>query len=144
MPTLNVQCIYPDAQIPTRAYPTDSGLDLYAQDDGWIEPKSSLAVSTGIAIQLPDGFEGQLRPRSGLAFKHDIFVHWGTIDEGFTGEIFVKMFNFGDIPFVFRKGDRIAQLVIMPVTQNITVNGCGFVGIRDKGRADAGFGSTGR
>ena len=99
-------------------------------------------VKTGLAMQLPFGYEAQVRPRSGLALKHGVTVlnTPGTIDSGYRGEVGVILANFGDSDFPVAKGDRIAQLVIAPVTQ-AEVEGTDVIDETDRGTG--GFGSTG-
>jgi dUTP pyrophosphatase len=107
-----------------------------------IAPGSRAIIATGIAIQLPDGFEAQVRPRSGLAAKHGVTVlnSPGTIDADYRGEIKVILINLGDEPVAFARGDRIAQMVIAPVTQ-ATWSEVGSLEESDRG--SGGFGSTG-
>src|SRR5215510_14545693 len=97
-----------------------AGLDLASAADEAIEipPGGRVAVPTGLAFEIPEGFEGQVRPRSGLARKHGITLPNapGTIDSDYRGEVQVLLINLGDAPHVIQPGDRIAQLVIAPVT----------------------------
>jgi len=100
-------------------------------------------VPTGLAIALPDGFEAQVRPRSGLAAKHGVTIlnSPGTIDADYRGEIQVILINHGDEPFTIRRGERIAQMVIAPVVQVQLVP---VAALSDTDRGTGGFGSTGR
>lgn len=100
--------------LPEYATKMSAGMDLRANIDEPLVLKAhgSITVATGIYIALPEGFEAQVRPRSGLAFKHDIQAHLGTIDADYRGQIHVKLFNHSDIDFIIQPGDRIAQLVI--------------------------------
>ena len=106
------------AGIPVPHYQTEhsAGVDLYAAVDGdlLIGPGTWKLVPTGIAVAIPEGYEGQVRPRSGLALKHGIGMlnGPGTIDADYRGEIGVILFNFSDTPFAVHRGDRIAQMVI--------------------------------
>jgi dUTP pyrophosphatase len=110
-----------DIDVPAPSYQTEhaAGLDLPAavRDPLTIERGARALVPTGWAVAIPPGFEGQVRPRSGLALRHGITVlnAPGTIDADFRGELKVLLINHGDAPFVVRRGDRIAQLVICPV-----------------------------
>jgi dUTP pyrophosphatase len=121
LPTVNVgfRKLHPDAKIPTYGSDEAAGADLYALDKWLIHPRSrsSMALRTGIAIQLPKGFEAQVRPRSGLALKHGITVlnTPGTIDSDYRGELSVILYNTSQAAFMVHAGDRIAQLVIVPV-----------------------------
>ena len=105
-----------DLELPVRASEHAAGVDLHAAIDGslTLEPGARALVPTGIAIALPDGFEGQVRPRSGLAVKHGIALvnAPGTIDADYRGEIKVILINLGAEPVTFERGDRIAQLVV--------------------------------
>jgi len=118
-------------------------MDLRAAADLTIEPQGRGLVPTGLAISLPQGFEGQIRPRSGLAVKHGVTVlnAPGTIDCDYRGEIKVALINHGEHPFVITRGDRIAQLVVAPVTQiawrEVTLLDATM-------RGESGFGSSGK
>ena len=103
------------------AYETDhaAGMDLRAAEDAILPPGGRALVATGFAIALPHGFEAQVRPRSGLAAKHGVTVlnAPGTIDADYRGEIKVILINHGDQAFAIKRGDRIAQMIVAPVTQ---------------------------
>ncbi len=106
--------------LPARATPGSAGLDLRAalREPLTLAPGERVRVPTGFAVQIPDGFEGQVRPRSGLAWKHGITVlnAPGTIDADYRGPLDVLLINLGHEPVTFQRGDRIAQLVLAPVT----------------------------
>lgn len=133
-----------DLPLPTHATAHSAGVDLLAAVDAPLEiaPGARALVPTGLCIELPDGFEAQVRPRSGLALKHGITVlnSPGTIDADYRGEVGVILINLGDTPFTVRRGERIAQMVVAPVT---------FIHWRDSEtlnpseRGTGGFGSTG-
>lgn len=126
------------ADIPTRAHSTDAGLDVYSTEDGWILPKSHKAFDTGFHVAIPDGFVGFLTAKSGLMLKG--ITSRGTIDSGYTGSIKAVLFNHSWRPVKIRKGQKISQLVIVP----IVTPGLEFVDKLDQtDRADGGFGSTG-
>ncbi len=133
--------------LPLPAYATaqSSGLDLAAalSDDIVIGPGEHAVVPTGVAIALPDGFEAQIRPRSGLAAKHAVTVlnSPGTIDTDYRGEIRVVLANHGAASFTVSRGMRIAQLVIAPVSRIIWNE---VDALTDSPRGEGGFGSTGR
>jgi dUTP pyrophosphatase len=120
-----------------------AGMDLRAAEDALLPPGGRAMVATGFAIALPDGFEAQVRPRSGLAAKHGVTLlnSPGTIDADYRGEIKVILINHGSDTFAIRRGDRIAQMVVAPVTR---------VQLREErelamtSRGGGGFGSTGR
>ena len=128
------------ATTPTRANPTDAGLDLYAADVITIEPKCKYLVSTAIAVSIPDGYVGYVKPRSGLAVKHAIDVMAGVIDSSYRGEVKVLLINLGNSDFRVSPGDRIAQLVIQKVElwTPVVVDE-----LDDTARGDKGFGSSG-
>ena len=141
-PTIAIKKLYPNATVPVYAHPTDAGADLTAVKECTLQPGETVLVPTGIALAIPQGFEGQVRPRSGLAFKHQVTVlnSPGTIDSGYRGEVGVILINHGKQPFVVTVGMGIAQLVIAPVTQaQFTLMG----DLDDTPRASGGFGSTG-
>jgi dUTP pyrophosphatase len=130
--------------LPQYATPGAAGLDLLAAVDGELElaPGARALVPTGIAIALPEGFEGQVRGRSGLALGHGILLPNapGTIDSDYRGEVKVILLNAGSEPFRIRRGDRIAQLVIAPVAR---VAWRETSSLPESTRSDGGFGHTG-
>ena len=115
MNNLNIKLLSDNATVPTRANPTDSGLDLYVSETVSIPPKTTKIVKTDIAIELPVGYEGQVRPRSGTSLKTKLRVALGTIDQTYHKEIGIITDNISDKPIVVEKGQRLAQLVIAPV-----------------------------
>src|SRR5690625_4797737 len=156
------------ATIPTKAHPTDSGFDLYASEDVIIEPGETVVVPTGIAVRLPEGYEAQVRPRSGVTAKTKLRVQLGTIDNGYAGEIGVIVDNkavgkprfdenwyalgvdgksvktckhYAYKSYLIRKGDRLAQLVVqpLPVVEAYEIEG----DLKETERGGGGFGSTG-
>ena len=133
-------------ETPVPAYHSvdAAGMDLPAavEDDVTIAPGKRALVPTGWAFAIPPGFEGQVRPRSGLALRHGVTVlnTPGTVDADYRGEVKVVLANFGDEPFVVRRGDRIAQLVVAPVAK-VDLHVTTSLDATDRG-AD-GYGSTG-
>jgi dUTP pyrophosphatase len=135
--------------LPLPAYETAqaAGMDLRAAvpDDEplTLRPGSRFPVPTGLAFALPPGFEGQVRPRSGLAFKHGVTClnTPGTVDADYRGEVKVILINLGEEDFVVRRGERIAQLVIAPVVQAVWAE---VDSLEDTARGAGGFGSTGQ
>lgn len=107
--------LHVDAKMPFRAHPTDSGADLHAIEDMTLQVGATALIGTGIALELPPGYEAQVRPRSGLSAKHGVMAIFGTVDEKYVGEVKVVITNFGKT-YRIHKDDRIAQLVIVPVT----------------------------
>lgn len=128
------------AFIPVRAHDTDAGADLRSPVDAIVPLGGSCVIDTGIHIQLPHGYVGMLKSKSGLNVKHGITTE-GVIDEGYTGPIKVKLYNHGDSYHVVKRGDKITQLVIVP---------CEYVDfdvvdkLDDSERGGDGFGSTGK
>ena len=128
--------------LPAYATAGSSGLDIRASEAVVIKPGDHHAVTTGLFVEIPAGYEAQIRPRSGLAFKNGVTVlnAPGTIDSDYRGEIKVILVNLGDVNFRVEPGDRIAQMVVAPVTRAELVRA---EELNDTKRADGGFGSTG-
>jgi dUTP pyrophosphatase len=130
--------------VPVAKTTGSAGLDLAAAvEDAVLIPAGGRAlIPTGFAIALPEGYEGQVRPRSGLAVQHGVTVlnAPGTIDADYRGEMKVPLINLGDAPFVVTRGMRVAQLVVAPVTAVRLVE---VTELDATGRGGAGFGSTG-
>jgi dUTP pyrophosphatase len=139
---LKIKKLNETAIIPHYAHPTDAGLDLFSTLEATISPNKSKLIPTGIAIELPTGTEAQIRPRSGLALKHQITVlnSPGTIDEGYRGEIGVILINHGKSDFKVTPGMKIAQMVISPV---LYVKVEEVEELNSSDRLTGGFGSTG-
>jgi dUTP pyrophosphatase len=139
---LKVQKLSEQAHLPQYAHPGDAGMDLCAIEAQTLDPGQSALVKTGIAIELPEGLEAQVRPRSGLALKHQITVlnTPGTVDAGYRGEIGVILINHGQQPFHIEPGMRIAQMVIAAF-QRVAVQE--VASVTDSSRGAGGFGSTG-
>ncbi len=134
-----------DIQLPEYATPGAAAFDLRAAVDGDVilQPGERKLIPTGLRMAIPHGYEGQVRPRSGLAIKHGITMlnTPGTIDSDYRGPVAVIMVNLGGEPFIVRRGDRIAQLVIAPVMQAVLEE---VDELPDTERGEGGFGSTGR
>ena len=131
-----------DLPLPAYQTPHSAGMDLVAAEEGEVRPGERLGVGTGLAIALPDGYEAQIRPRSGLADRHGITLvnTPGTIDADYRGEIRILLINHGKEAFTVRRGDRIAQMLVAPVTRAVwrEVNE-----LTETERGAGGFGSTG-
>jgi dUTP pyrophosphatase len=144
-PRVLIQKLRPDAVVPRYMTAHAAGLDVSAALDEPIEIAvgTRAAIPTGLAIKLPEGYEAQVRPRSGLAREHGITVvnAPGTIDADYTGAVIVLLINHGDRPVRIEPGQRIAQLVIAPVVQAELVEA---EALPSTGRGGGGFGSTGR
>ena len=145
MPPLvvTVRRLRPDATLPAYMTEGAAGLDLTAALDAplVLAPGARAMVPTGLALAIPPGYEGQVRPRSGLAARHGVTClnTPGTIDSDYRGEVRVILINLGQEPFTVQHGDRIAQLVIAEVARLTVVEG----EIDDTARGAGGFGSTG-
>lgn len=128
------------AQCPSRAHDTDAGLDLYAMHGGLVRAHQAATFHTGVHVQLPTGTAGILMPKSGMMTHHDLLT-FGIVDEGYTGEILVHIFNCGGDDYNVRAGDKISQMLIVPVLyEPVEV----VDEIQGGDRAGNGFGSTGR
>ena len=141
---IRINRLHPSAQLPAYAHgpAEDAGMDLHAVEDFVLQPHIAAAVPTGLALEIPSGFEAQIRPRSGLALKHSITLPNApaTIDPGYRGEVKVILLNLGTAPYTIHAGDRIAQMVIAryePVEWDE-----GELG--ESRRGAGGFGSSGR
>lgn len=128
------------ATLPTRAHPTDAGLDLYARERCVVWARSNAKLDTGVHIQIPEGYVGLLTSKSGLMANRGITSR-GTIDSGYTGSIQAVLFNHSSINYIVEKGQKITQLVIVPI---ITPELEWVDELEETDRADGGFGSTGK
>ncbi|WP_031498059.1 dUTP diphosphatase [Bryobacter aggregatus] len=141
--TIKIKRVHPDAQLPTYAHGPleDAGMDLRSVEATTIAPSQTYAVATGLSIELPPGYEAQIRPRSGLAFKHSITIPNapGTIDPAYRGEIKVILHNLGAEAFQIHPGDRIAQMIIARY-EAIEWQEADLAGST---RGEGGFGSSG-
>ncbi len=127
--------------MPTRAHPNDAGFDLYARESKNVRANDNSCFDTGVHIRIPEGFVGMIKSKSGLNVKYDITTT-GVIDAGYTGSICVKLYNNGKLDYIVQKGDKIAQLVIMPIAE---VDGFYEVdNLGESARGNNGFGSSGR
>ncbi len=139
---VKVKRLSPDARIPTLAKPGDAAFDLYSAIDHVLLPGERVVVPTGLAMEIPDGYEGQVRPRSGLAMRNGVTTlnTPGTIDSGYRGEVRIILINHGNAEFHIERGMRVAQLAIRPVPQ---VEFHETDELAHSIRGTGGFGSTG-
>ena len=128
------------ALLPVRAHATDAGADILTPRSFMLPAKSSAIIRTGVHVELPHETVGMLKSKSGLNIFHDI-VGEGVIDEGYDGEIVVKLYNLGNEPYQFERGDKIIQLVVMKICYPAIEQADE---IRGGERGGAGYGSTGR
>lgn len=140
---MKIKKLCSNAIIPKYQTKCSAGLDLHSIEDVELIPNERKLIGTGLAMEIPIGFEGQVRPRSGLAVKHGITVlnSPGTIDSDFRGEVKVILINHSDKSFMINEGDRIAQLIISSVKQ---VEIEEVKELTETERGEGGFGSTGR
>ena len=130
----------PGAHMPTRAHPSDAGLDLYAPRDVRIPARGGAVVDTGVHVAIPEGYVGMLKSKSGLNVKKNILGE-GVIDAGYTGPIVVKLYNQGDENVSIEAGMKLIQLVILPIlTPELELADS----LEDTERGSGGFGSTGK
>lgn len=142
---MNIKLIHENAVLPKFAYETDSGVDLYSVDEHIISPMGRSLISTGIVIDVPENHEIQIRSKSGLALNQGLFVlnSPGTVDQGYTGEIKVILFNTNNEEFKITKGMKVAQAVLCPVVCGKWVDIIKVSEVENKDRSNNGFGSTG-
>ena len=132
--------LLPDAFRPVRAHETDAGMDIMTPIAVDVFPQSSAIIKTGVCIELPPNTVGFLKSKSGLNVKHSLTTE-GVIDEGYTGEIVVKVYNNSNDLYTFYRGDKITQLVVLPcLYESIEI----VDEIEGKERGNNGFGSTGK
>ena len=128
---------------PRKAHADDAAYDLRSRQELVISPGTTVLVPTGLFLEIPPGYEAQIRSRSGLALKNDLSLPNapGTVDAGYRGEVGVIMYNRGEVPFRIRRGDRIAQMVIskLPEVELVEVEA-----LEGSSRGTGGFGSTGK
>lgn len=128
------------AFMPTRAHPTDAGLDLMSREDKKVPAHGSAVFDTGVCVELPHGTVGFLKSKSGLNVRHNLTSD-GVIDVGYTGSIRVKLYNHGKLDYAVNRGDKISQLVILPIlTPELEV----VETLHPTERGENGFGSTGK
>lgn len=141
---IRIQRVTENAVVPRYAHGPleDAGMDLVSTQDVTLEPQVPALVPTGLSIELPPGYEAQIRPRSGLAFKHALTIpnSPGTIDPSYRGEIKVILLNAGREPYQIKAGDRVAQMVIAKYEAVEWEEG----DLADSTRGAGGFGSSGR
>jgi len=142
---IKVELINEDSVFPKYAYPSDSGFDLHASEEVIIAPFGRALVPTGLKVSFDEGYEIQVRPKSGLAIKQGLTVlnTPGTVDQGYTGEIQVIVFNTNNTTVTIPKGMKVGQGVLCPVVQGKFVVFEQVGQVEDKDRGNNGFGSTG-
>ena len=139
-PECKVQLLHHNASVPTRGTESAAGYDLYNPADTFIPAKSQLLIPIGIAMAIPDGWVGQINPRSSVASKRNLRIGARVIDSDYRGEIKVIIANLGDEDFIINRGDRIAQIIVAPVQRGTLVE---VSELDSTQRGVGGFGSTG-
>lgn len=137
--TIKFKRLHKDAIVPSYAYTGDSGFDFVAIKDTMIPGNTRAKIDVGLSVKIPQGYELQIRPRSGTSLKTDITVMFGTVDSGYTGPLGIIAHNTSKHFLYVKKGDRIAQGVIAPV-MHVLIEETDDVGTSERG--ESGFGST--
>lgn len=132
------------ATIPSRAHPTDAGLDVYCKEGGIIWPWGHKTFDTGVHFEFPAGTWGKVESKSGLNVNHNIVSCGGTIDQGYVGSVRVKLYNLGWKPYRFKAGDKIAQIVILDCHKPEIELAGSVEELGETDRGSKGFGSSGR
>ena len=130
----------PGAKLPTKAHEWDAGFDLYTPRSIYLAPNRAAAIDTGVHMCIPQGYVGMIKSKSGLNVKHGVSCE-GVIDAGYTGTIVAKLYNNGSDPVHFEAGDKITQIVILPIPEVRLVEVDAF---DETERGENGFGSSGR
>ena len=138
---LKIKKIHPDAKIPKYAHIGDAGFDIYIPESVTILPGERKSIPIGLAMEIPFGHSGLLLDKSGLSHKHGLKTFGGVIDSGYRGEIHAGVMNLGDKAYTFEKGDKLIQMLIMPVQ---TVEILETEELSDSDRGVGAFGSTGK
>ncbi len=138
---LKIKKLRPDTKLPTYAHPGDAGFDLYIPDDLTIQPGERLSIPLGLAMEIPDGYTGLLLDKSGLSHKHGLKSFGGVIDAGYRGEFHAGIMNLSDKPYTFSKGDKIMQMLIMPVAHADIIESDS---LSESPRGAGAFGSSGK
>ena len=128
------------AKMPTKAHKSDAGYDIYAPESFGVAPKNSWTIDTGVHMVIPEGYVGFLKSKSGLNVKHGLTGE-GVVDAGYTGSIQVKLYNDSNAPYIFDKGDKVIQIVILPIPETKLVQ---VDSLEETERGNNGFGSSGR
>ena len=141
--SLKVKKVNVKAKLPKKGTPQSAGFDLYSIESQLLISHSQEVFKTGIIVQIPLGYYGRVAPRSGLAFKHEINVHAGVIDQDYRGEIMIMLYNHSNHDVVLSEGERIAQLILEKYADNIN-EVIEVDELDETDRGSGGFGSTGK
>lgn len=138
---LKIKKLSENAKLPTYAHPGDAGFDLYVPEDVTIKPGERLSIPLGLAMEIPEGFTGLLLDKSGLSHKHGLKSFGGVIDAGYRGEFHVGIMNLSDKEYSFTRGDKIIQMLIMPVAHADIIESDT---LSESARGQGAFGSSGK
>ncbi len=138
--TVRVKKLRLDAKLPSYVHPGDAGMDVFAAEDTLVRSGERASVPTGIAMELPEGYVSLVWDKSGIAFKTGVTTIGGVIDAGYRGEYLIGVVNLGSEDYIFKKWEKVAQVLIQPVER---VEIAEVVELTDTSRGDGGFGSTG-
>ena len=143
MVNIKIEKIFPDAILPSYAHPGDVGMDLFSYETYILKPGERRLFKTRLKVEIPEGYEMQIRPKSGLALNHGVTVlnTPGTIDAGYRGEVGVILINHGKEVYSIKKGDKIAQAVISSIERAVLEE---VEKLEESSRGEGGFGSTGK
>lgn len=143
MVNIKIEKIFPDAILPSYVHPGDVGMDLFSYETYILKPGERRLFKTRLKVEIPEGYEMQIRPRSGLALNHGVTVlnTPGTIDAGYRGEVEVILINHGKEVYSIKKGDKIAQAVISSIERAVLEE---VEKLEESSRGEGGFGSTGK
>lgn len=138
---LKIKKIHPQVKIPSYAHSGDAGFDLFIPEEVTIQPGERLSIPLGLALEIPDGHAGLLLDKSGLSHKHGLKSFGGVIDAGYRGEVHAGIMNLGTLPYTLNAGDKIIQMLIMPV---IRVDIQEVEELSQSDRGAGAFGSSGK
>lgn len=138
---MRIKKLYPDLKLPDYGHPGDTGLDLYSLEDKELRPGEWHNFTVGFALEFPEGYVAIIKDKSGLAVKYGLHAIGGVFDPGYRGEYNVTLINLGREPYQIKKGDKLAQLVILPCEQ-AEFEAVGE--LSESSRGEGKFGSTGR
>ena len=138
---LKIKKLKSDAKLPSYGHPGDAGMDIYSCEERTLLPQEQALISTGIVMEIPDGYVGLVWDKSGVSHKGGIKTLGGVIDSGYRGEIMVGVINLGFESFMFEKGQKIAQMLIQKIESPTFEE---VVELSDTSRGEGGFGSTGK
>ncbi|MFO0718684.1 MAG: dUTP diphosphatase [Candidatus Paceibacterota bacterium] len=138
---LKIKKLRADATLPTYAHPGDAGLDIYTCESVSVEPGEKTAISTGIAMEIPEGYVGMIWDKSGIAIKNGIKTLGGVVDSGYRGEVLIGVINLSKERYTFEKGHKVAQMVIQK-KEDVVVEE--VQELSDTSRGEGRFGSTGK